>query len=104
MIDFNGRKFEPKFTFNSFKYMGDFDLSVLGEIENKPFKMIEIATMLLMGALNHNPKVKVSSDLVDAILENAMVEGTLGELIPQLIDELNNSDFFKKLQEKQQTI
>ena len=89
-----------KFTFNSFKYMEDFDLNEINKLEEKPFKIVGILETLLMGALNNNPKVVVSEEDVQNYLEKYMEDGDLAELLQTLIDLLQDSNFFKSLQKK----
>lgn len=97
---------EVKFTFNSFKYMENFKLSDLAEVENAPFKMIDIISSLLYGGLNWNPKEKIRFDDIMEYLEDYVEENSIVELLEQLMLELENSSFFKSLQkeaEKQPT-
>ncbi len=97
-FDVRGTQVELKFTFNSFKYLEDFDVTVMSEIQFKPFKLLSVAEMLLRGALNHDHKFHVSDSEVAEILENASNDGTIGELITELMNKLQDSDFFKSLQ------
>lgn len=99
-VEFGKKKVELKFTFNSFKYMQDFDLGSLMELDNKPFKIIDIAGQLLLGAANNNKSVKVAPIEVDRYLETAFEEDTIAELVNYLVNELENSSFFKGLQKK----
>lgn len=99
-IEFGKKKVELKFTFNSFKYMENFDLRELAEIEMKPFKIISIAEQLLLGASNNNKSVKVSPLEVEKYIEKALDDETITDLVTFLIDELQESSFFKLLQKK----
>lgn len=97
-IEINGGEYTLKYTFNSFKYMEDFDISVFEELERKPFKIAVFTEMLLMGALNHDPKLKIPVQFVQNYLENYVVENSLNTLLEELMALLQNSNFFKSLQ------
>lgn len=92
------KEYELKYTFNSFRYMEEFDVGELQMMERKPFKMIPLLRILLHGAVNHNPKQKVSMDSVDAFLEEYGETGDIGNLLEELINLLEESNFFKSLQ------
>ena len=98
IITINDREKDLKFTFNSFRYLGDFDLSVLSEIDKKPFKIIQITKELLYGAVNYDPKDYISETSVDEYLEASMVDGDIVEMLTSLMELLDDSDFFKQLQ------
>lgn len=98
LINIKNKEVELKFTFNSFKYMGDFDLSALGEMEVKPFKIIPLAETLLLGAVNNNPKLRFSEFDVAEFLEEYVNGNSLPELLEELITLLQESNFFKSLQ------
>lgn len=89
---------ELKFTFNSFKYMEEFDISKLDGIENRPFKIIGVTRELLIGGLNHSPAKLFNEVDADVILEEVIENGSVGELLELLLDELQESNFFKSLQ------
>lgn len=89
-----------KFTFNSFKYLQEFDVSELAMLDVKPFKMLSIASELLLGAVNSNPKVVFTESDVNEYLEESMKNLGLIELTESLIHLLEESDFFKELQKK----
>lgn len=93
---------EFKFTFNSAVYMKDFDVSMLNDIEKKPFKILQAVRELLFGAMNCDPKVKISVADVDAYLEEFMVEGSVSDLLSELMEKLQDSNFFKSLQRTKQ--
>ena len=98
-ITINGIVHEPKFTFNSFKYMENFDIDALQTLDKTPFKIIPVVEMLLMGALNNNPRVRVAIVDVDAFLDEYISGGgSLTELTEELINLLQDSNFFKSLQ------
>jgi hypothetical protein len=101
-INIDGKDVELKFSFNSFKYMQDFDLKELADIEAKPFKIIGIVESLLIGAVNHDAKVKFSEQKVELFLEEYMVEGSITELLETLMKMLEDSYFFKSLQKTTQ--
>lgn len=97
-VTIGNKEYELKYTFNSFRYMEEFDVGELQMIETKPFKIIPILRILLHGAVNHNPKQKVSIDNVDAFLEEYSETGDIGDLLEELINLLEESNFFKSLQ------
>ena len=100
-ITIDGIVHEPKFTFNSFKYMEDFDIDALQTLDKTPFKIIPVVEMLLMGALNNNPRVMVSlADVDDFVDEFISGDGSLTELTEELMNLLQDSNFFKSLQKK----
>lgn len=102
-VDINGLTYELKFTFNSFKYMRDFNIGELEALETQPFKIIGIVEMLMMGALNHNPKTHVALIDVDNYLEEFINNGgDIGTLSEELINLLEESNFFKSIQKKPQ--
>ena len=96
-VEYNGKEIELKYTFNSFLYMENFDLSELQNIENKPFKVLSVTRELLMGAINHNPNDPHSIIVANDILEKSVSEGEIITLLEVLMDELEESDFFKGL-------
>ena len=98
-IQIKGKEQEVKFTFNSFKYMENLDMGSIAEMQDKPFKMIPILTMMLLGGLNHNPKERFSLVDVDEFLsEYVEREDSLPDLLEELMALLEESHFFKALQ------
>lgn len=98
-IKVNDKEFELKFTFNSFRYMEDFNLNELNDLGEKPFKVIGVTEQLLHGALNHDKKVVYTKETASTILEEYLEGDTsMMELVEGLMRELEESDFFKKLQ------
>lgn len=88
-----------QFTFNSFKYMEDIEIS--NEIERYPFKAITYACKLLLGGLNWNPKKLYDSENVHEIIEdylNFNDDATIETLLSSILAELESSNFFKKNQ------
>ena len=102
IVKIGEKEIKLKFTFNSFKYMEDFDLNDVSMLEEKPFKIVSVMETLLMGALNNSPKVEVSVEEVQDYLEAFIVDGDLTELLKELIDLLQESNFFKSLQKNAQ--
>lgn len=94
------KKEDFKYTFNSFKYMQNFDVKDFNKIETHPFKLATILETLLMGAMNSNPKKVVDVEEVQDYLEEYSVEGDLSELLDTLMAKLEESNFFKSLQKK----
>lgn len=101
IINVNEKDYELAFTFNSTKYLSDFDFSVMDELQQKPFKIIGLCEQLLFATLNHNPKKVVSLDVVNQHLEEVTINGELIELFENLTKLMTDSDFFKSLQAKQ---
>jgi hypothetical protein len=85
------REIEPKFTFNSFKYMKEFSVSDFEQIETHPFVLGAMLDVLLMGAVNSDPRVKFSETEVQDYLEQFSADGDVTAL-------LEESNFFKALQ------
>ena len=102
IIEMKKKEVELKFTFNSFKYMQDFDIKALDEIESKPFKIVPMLETLLMGAVNSNPKVKFTSNDVQEFLEIYVENESITELLEVLMGSLQESSFFKSLQKNPQ--
>jgi len=82
--------------------MEELDLGALNELDRKPFKLFGTAEIMLMGGLNHNNKVVYTVDDAQECLEEVAGEGDLMELVEQMFALLEESNFFKKLQEKPQ--
>ena len=98
-----GKKVELKYTFNSIRYIEDLDLSLLEQLNTKPFKLVGIVQHLLLGAVNSDPKKKFTEDDVAIALEAYVKDGNsfigLYEKLNSLLEE---SDFFKALQETEE--
>lgn len=103
ILNFKGKEKEVSFTFNSCKYMADFDMSEINDIETKPFKIISVVEKLLLGVLNCDRKEKVSYSAVSDFLESYMEDGDVVELLTELLEELGNSSFFKSLQKAEKS-
>lgn len=99
-IKIKNKEVELKFSFNSFKYMEEFDIEELSDIEKKPFKIISMVEILLLGALNHNPKIKISKEEISTFLEDYIIENPINVLMEELMLKLQESNFFKSLQKK----
>ena len=95
------KEYDLKFTFNSFRYMEDFNFSELEEVEHKPFKLISVTKQLLFGALNHNKDEYYSDDDVEDLLENALEDISIADLLNDLVELIQDSGFFKSLQKPQ---
>lgn len=100
-IKVRNEQVELKYTFNSFKFMREFDMSVIGNVENKPFEIIPVLETLLLGALNSNSKKKYTATDVENFLEEFIEEGSIVELLNGLMDLLQESSFFKSLQREE---
>jgi hypothetical protein len=103
-ISIKNKEVELKFTFNSFKYMQDFDITMTQDLETKPFRVLPLLETLLLGAVNSNPKVRFTVEDVQKFLEeyieNSDEENSLSGLIENLMELLEASSFFKSLQKK----
>ena len=101
-ITIKNKEVTLKYTFNSFNYMEDLDFGELDVIQTKPFKIIKVLRTLLLGAVNSDPKVAFSEMDVMEYIENFTAdetsEETLVDLTKNLIDLLQESNFFKNLQ------
>ena len=104
VINFRDEELELKFTFNSFKYMRDFDMGAIQTIEAKPFELIPLMESLLLGAMNNNPKKKFSILDVERFLEEYIEDGSVTELLNGLMELLQESSFFKSLQRETEPI
>lgn len=100
-ININTKEIELKYTFNSFRYMQDLNIEDLNTIETYPFRMVPIAEMLLLGATNNNPKVRVTPYEVSDYLESYIEENAITDLMEELMNLLQESNFFKSLQKNQ---
>ena len=98
VIKLKDKEVELKFTFNSFKYMRDFDMSKMNDVESRPFEIIPVIEALLLGAMNNSPKLKFSAVEVDEFLEEFLEEGSVVDLLNELMELLQESSFFKSLQ------
>jgi len=101
-IVFDGKERELNYTFNSFKYMQDFDLLAIEDAETKPFKIIPLLETMLLGALNNDKEYTTNIVLVEEFLENYVIEGDISELLKSLMELLEQSSFFKSLQKNNQ--
>lgn len=99
-IELEGKELELKYTFNSFRYMEELDLMELQTLEQTPFKIVGVTETLMRGALNHNPNKRYDNKEVVAIIEQVMDDGELMELLEFLLEELQESSFFKNLQDR----
>lgn len=98
-IKINGKIRQLKFSFNSFKYLEDFDFAELEDMETKPFKLIRVTEELLFSAVNNDRKNYISVDLVQDYLEEVLEKGELPDLFAELAEMLQSSSFFQNLQE-----
>ena len=96
------KEYDLKYTFNSFKYMTELDFALLEAAEDRPFLIAPFLDTLLLGALNHNPRVKISEiDVVEQLEEFVADENNhITELMTELMELLQESNFFKSLQRK----
>ena len=100
LVKFKDKEYDLKFSFNSFNFMENFDMGELQNLDTKPFKMIGITKILLMGAFNNNPHINVTYDEVDEFLEEYIIDNNIADLLEELIGLLEDSSFFKSLQKK----
>jgi hypothetical protein len=100
VIKINEKEYEVKFTFNSIRNMEDFDFTVFETLEKTPFKMIPVSEKLLYAGLNHDQKVKVPFTIAMQGIEEIVTNGeSLPKFIEELVKLLQESNFFKSLQE-----
>lgn len=101
-VTIKGKEYDLKYTFNSFKYMQDLDLSALEELEHRPFMVAPVLEMLLLGAVNHNAKQKVKEEDILYFLDEftEKEDSSIVELLETLMKLLQSSGFFKSLQKK----
>lgn len=98
-ITINNKVVELKFSFNSFKYMENFSMTEVSDIDKYPFKVIRLTEELLYGAVNNSRKLQFSKEDVGVFLEEYASEHSMLELLTVLMGELEDSSFFKNLQE-----
>ena len=94
------QEYTLEFSYNSFRYLKDFNIKDLEKIEDNPFLMLPITKSLLEGSLNYSPSKEFSESEVEKILEDAMDEMNIGDLLADLVGLLEESRFFKSLQKK----
>lgn len=99
-LTIGGKKYELKYTFHSFKYMEELDMSAMQEMDKKPFKLVGVLSIMLCGALNHDRKKKTYNieDCEELIAKYVDEDGSLMELFTNLTGLLESSGFFKSLQ------
>jgi len=101
IIEVGKKEYQLKFTFNSFKFMKTLNIEELGELETHPFMVFDIAEQLLLGALNNSKDKVFSQKEVGKILEAYVGENkSVITLVEGLMNELEESSFFKSLQAK----
>lgn len=95
-----GQSILLKYTFNSFMYMEDLDLSEIEHLEQKPFKIIPLLETLLVGAINNDKKNYFSKEAVTEWLSEYMETDSISKLLENLMGLLTTSSFFVSLQKK----
>lgn len=98
-IKIKGKVRDLKYSFNSFRYMEDFNIEEVNTLDRTPFKIARITETMFRGALNHNPKDLVSDEDILKTLEKLSDEGELVKLFEHLSELLEKSAFFQSLQE-----
>lgn len=98
VVKIREKDIEIKYTFNSYRHMSDLNVAQMEEIGQKPFLMIDIIKQLLLGALNNEPCFTVTEDEIMEYIESVLKEGDIMELFNELVEKLEDSDFFKQLQ------
>lgn len=93
-----GEELKIKYTFNSFKFMREFDIRMVDEVQFKPFLVIPVIEQLLLGGLNYSPTKTFSIVDIDEAVEAFADYGDIKQLMEDLIAELKDSPFFKSLQ------
>lgn len=93
-----GKEVELAFTFRSFKFIKDFKMSEIAQLQDCPFMLIDVTETLLFGAVNNSRKAQFSRGDVAEALEEFANENSLPKLFEDLMGLLEESDFFKQLQ------
>jgi len=101
-ITIGKKKYTLAFTFNSFRYMEDFDLNKINDVQSKPFMIVSILSDLFYGAINYDRKSFHDREEADELLETYLSQEGVSpvDLVESLINMLTESSFFKNLQEK----
>lgn len=99
-IKIAGKTKELRFSYNSFKYLEDFDISVVEDMEKKPFKLMRLTKELLFAACNHEKKDYIDMTFVEAYVENSFNERKLSGFFEELFSLLTESPFFPELPEE----
>ena len=97
-INYKGKDLKLIYTFHSFKYMEELDLTILEKLDQRPFKIVGVTTLLLTGAMNYSTKNIFTDEEVTEVLALVSEDGKLMELLEYLMDKLQDSSFFKNLQ------
>lgn len=98
----NDQEYLLKYSFNSMRYLEDFDVKNFDKLESKPFLVASIVLDMLYAALNNNPKIFYSKDTVSELLDSYILEkNSIMDLMNDLSTILEESDFFKGLQVKE---
>lgn len=98
VVNIKGKDVELKYSFNSFKYMRDLDMGAINDIENRPFEVVPMLVVMVLGAVNNDRKVKFTEAEVEEFIEEFIKEGSISEFIAELMELLQESNFFKSLQ------
>lgn len=102
VITIKSKEVELKYSFHSLKYMKDFSLKELEDIEDKPMLLASSLETLLMGAVNHRRTEQFTLANVQDFLEQYVdeEENDMVELLQNLIKLLEESGFFKSLRKR----
>lgn len=98
IVKIRDKEIELKYTFNSYRHMRELNVAQMEEIGQKPFLIIDIVEQLLLGALNNEPTFLVTEDEIEVYVESVLKDGDIMELFNELVEKLEDSDFFKQLQ------
>lgn len=102
VITIKSKEVELKYSFHSLKYMKDFSLKELEDIEDKPMLLASALETLLMGAVNHRRTEQFTLGNVQDFLEQYIdeEENDMVELLQNLMKLLEESGFFKSLRKR----
>lgn len=107
-IKVKDKDYNLKFTFNSFKHMKNVEYPNIS-LDNdkniiKPFAMVEFISDLFYGAMNCYVDKPFTRTECDEILETYIENTDFNVFAQELIQELNDSGFFKNVAVKSEMI
>lgn len=94
-LKINNTDYILKFTFNSVKLLDNFEANT--DLEKYPMRLFTMLSELFYAGMNWANDVKYTHDETDKILEMYLEENEPVKLLTDLMELMNNSNFFKKL-------
>lgn len=96
-INIDGIDYILKFTFNSAKYLDEFEVSQ--DFEKYPMKVFKMLSNLFYGAMNWANDKKYTHEECDMLLEKYLEsdDSNPSDFLTSLFELLQESNFFKKL-------